>query len=154
MAVLVTKKPKKSKKKATPKISEKVVNSSAFVDDLFSQLKESNKKVKAEKATATLHENQKIHEQQLTTHESSTKMARKNSKKLSSKDKEVEEPSWLDLQLNQKDRRKPGSGSTSQASTTMIGKTAEGWPIYQEDDLVSLTGGQTKDCPFDCECCY
>lgn len=33
--------------------------------------------------------------------------------------------------------------------------TADGLPIYQLWELnISTTGGDSPDCPFDCECCF
>lgn len=32
--------------------------------------------------------------------------------------------------------------------------TDDGLPIYQWHEIVSLEGGDTPDCPFDCACCY
>lgn len=32
--------------------------------------------------------------------------------------------------------------------------TEEGYHIYPEDEIVSKTGGDTAQCPFDCTCCY
>jgi Eukaryotic protein of unknown function (DUF1764) len=34
-------------------------------------------------------------------------------------------------------------------------RTEEGWPVYRLEDLnLSNTGGDTADCPFDCNCCF
>ncbi|KAF8642382.1 hypothetical protein AX16_009650 [Volvariella volvacea WC 439] len=34
-------------------------------------------------------------------------------------------------------------------------KTEEGWNIYKEDELgISMQGGDTPLCPFDCDCCF
>lgn len=30
----------------------------------------------------------------------------------------------------------------------------DGTPIYSIEDIVSKTGGNTDECPFDCQCCY
>ena len=32
--------------------------------------------------------------------------------------------------------------------------TQEGYNIYKEDELNIGKGGDTKDCPFDCNCCF
>ena len=32
--------------------------------------------------------------------------------------------------------------------------TEEGWPIYTEEELNIGKGGETADCPFDCQCCF
>ena len=32
--------------------------------------------------------------------------------------------------------------------------TEEGWPIYSEEELNLGKGGETADCPFDCQCCF
>lgn len=32
--------------------------------------------------------------------------------------------------------------------------TEEGYPVYVEEEIVSKTGGDTPQCPFDCKCCY
>ena len=34
--------------------------------------------------------------------------------------------------------------------------TEEGWPIYSEEELKigDDKGGETADCPFDCQCCF
>ena len=33
--------------------------------------------------------------------------------------------------------------------------TEEGWPVYSVEELgLSTTGGDTADCPFDCNCCF
>lgn len=32
--------------------------------------------------------------------------------------------------------------------------TEDGWKIYSLDELGVGKGGDTKDCPFDCNCCY
>jgi len=34
-------------------------------------------------------------------------------------------------------------------------RTEEGWPIYTEEELkLGDGGGDTADCPFDCQCCF
>ena len=34
-------------------------------------------------------------------------------------------------------------------------RTEEGWPIYTEEELkLGNEGGDTADCPFDCQCCF
>jgi hypothetical protein len=34
-------------------------------------------------------------------------------------------------------------------------KTEEGWKIYTEEELkLNKKGGDTPQCPFDCNCCY
>lgn len=35
-------------------------------------------------------------------------------------------------------------------------QTDEGFKVYTEDELKigDTVGGQSKDCPFDCDCCY
>lgn len=33
-------------------------------------------------------------------------------------------------------------------------KTEEGFNIYTEEELNIGKGGNTADCPFDCNCCY
>ena len=39
--------------------------------------------------------------------------------------------------------------------TTSRKVTEEGWPVYSLVELgLSNTGGDTKECPFDCSCCY
>lgn len=32
--------------------------------------------------------------------------------------------------------------------------TEDGLPIYKWEEMISQTGGDTPDCPFDCQCCY
>ena len=32
--------------------------------------------------------------------------------------------------------------------------TKEGYKIYTADELKIGQGGDTPDCPFDCECCF
>ncbi len=32
--------------------------------------------------------------------------------------------------------------------------TDEGIPVYTEEELGMNKGGDTEDCPFDCQCCY
>ena len=34
-------------------------------------------------------------------------------------------------------------------------RTEEGWPIYTAEELkLGNGGGDTADCPFDCQCCF
>lgn len=35
-----------------------------------------------------------------------------------------------------------------------IKRTEEGYKIYTVDELNIGLGGDTKDCPFDCKCCF
>lgn len=32
--------------------------------------------------------------------------------------------------------------------------TADGLRLYKEDELNIGKGGETEDCPFDCNCCF
>jgi hypothetical protein len=46
-----------------------------------------------------------------------------------------------------------GAGSTGGGKKRRF--TEEGWPIYSEEELkLNSKGGDTKDCPFDCDCCF
>jgi len=60
---------------------------------------------------------------------------------------EMKQDSWLDSAIK---------GSTINEISRANGQriTEEGYPIYQEEGLVSKTGGDTHQCPFDCICCY
>ena len=140
---------KKNKKKKSSKLEVQTLNSSHFVDDLFSQLKKpppeaSSDDVPASPKTTTTTTTTSSKEN----HAKKSKMARKFRLTENEQDKEC----WLDSQLNRKGIQ--ASSNLNSRSTTAQGRTAEGWPIFLEDQLVSMTGGTTKDCPFDCECCY
>lgn len=50
------------------------------------------------------------------------------------------------------DEEMMGRGSSAKGGQR---STQDGYKIYSEEDLkLSSRGGTTKDCPFDCECCY
>ena len=74
---------------------------------------------------------------------------------------EKTESSWLDAQLGSTKSRGSrestivtNSSGHATSTASVVGRTAEGWPIYKEEDFVSTTGGGTSACPFDCDCCY
>ena len=47
-----------------------------------------------------------------------------------------------------------GTGAVN-TRTTARKVTEEGWPVYTVEEIgLANTGGDTKDCPFDCSCCY
>lgn len=46
-----------------------------------------------------------------------------------------------------------GNGQSKAKTSRRV--TEEGWPVYTLEEIgLSNTGGDTKDCPFDCNCCY
>ena len=136
---------KKNKKKKASKLECQALNSSHFVDDLFSQLKKPPLKTSSDEVAASAKTTTTGSKEN---HAKNSKMARK----FRLKENEQEKESWLDSQLNRKGIQ--ASSNPNSSSSIVQGRTAEGWPIFLEDQLVSLTGGTTKDCPFDCECCY
>lgn len=67
------------------------------------------------------------------------------------------------------DKRGPGDGATRKeklADRARFGDpsgklresgrryTDDGLPIYSWNELISRDGGDTPNCPFDCQCCY
>ena len=53
-----------------------------------------------------------------------------------------------------KNSEKKQRKSVSNSEIKPSGLTEEGFKIYKEKDLKIGKGGNTKDCPFDCECCF
>jgi hypothetical protein len=58
-----------------------------------------------------------------------------------------------------KSSRKTGSvadpfGLTPAQSSNSLDFTEEGWKVYTPEELNIGKGGDTPDCPFDCNCCF
>ena len=58
-----------------------------------------------------------------------------------------------------KSSRKSGSsadpfGLTPNQSSASLDFTEEGWKVYTPEELNIGKGGDTPDCPFDCNCCF
>jgi hypothetical protein len=45
-------------------------------------------------------------------------------------------------------------GLTPAQSSNSLDFTEEGWKVYTPEELNIGKGGDTPDCPFDCNCCF
>eukprot|EP01064_Diplonema_japonicum_P009598 TRINITY_DN17074_c0_g1_i2.p1 TRINITY_DN17074_c0_g1~~TRINITY_DN17074_c0_g1_i2.p1 ORF type:complete len:215 (+),score=52.47 TRINITY_DN17074_c0_g1_i2:204-848(+) len=79
----------------------------------------------------------------------------KNKYPPASKGLEETNGTWVTYKIENRERSSDtfmdlrGEGSTAKIKTTR-----DGLKIYSADELLMDEGGFTKDCPFDCECCY
>ncbi|KRX02909.1 hypothetical protein PPERSA_13163 [Pseudocohnilembus persalinus] len=78
-------------------------------------------------------------------------------KKEKQQEKEKEEEKQIKIQQNQQKKKKIDKSlpiDKINASSSNRRKTEEGYNVYTEEELKLGQGGGTKDCPFDCWCCY
>jgi hypothetical protein len=123
---------KKKKKKALPDKKTKGTN---FVDELFST-------IRVKSAKEDMKPLEKVSAVEASPVRENGKGAKKRRQKWPSS-------SWLDEELDGRKRTEELLSCDG-----IVGRTAEGWPIYREEELVSTSSGDTKACPFDCACCY
>lgn len=111
------------------------------------------KKIKSHSTTTTLKEKQSDNERQIVQQKISSELdalfstRKKNAKKIAiDKVPRKQNNDWLNQAIK--------NVSTKKECYNTGKVTEEGYPVYLEDEIVSKTGGDTSQCPFDCTCCY